>query len=95
MPVRLGLVVFVLDTCSMCKDYLPRLKVAAAGLPLDVRDAASKMAEKFGVKYAPTTLVVSKLGVHSRVESALSNEEIVKFLAPVRKANKISATSRR
>jgi hypothetical protein len=79
------LLVFVLRGCSSCKEFMPRLRRGASGLPVAVQDAQGDLAKHLGVKYAPTTLIVSRRGVHGRIESSISDAEIAQFLAPVRR----------
>lgn len=64
--------VFVMDGCSACDEYLPVFKKIAApykqaGIPIliydigdDAPDAVDALAERFGVEATPTTVVARR-----------------------------------
>jgi thioredoxin-like negative regulator of GroEL len=65
--------VFVMDGCAACHEYVPRLKRLVGGkVGLHVRDVGRdpRLAAEFGIRATPTTIVRTRSGaVHRRVGS--------------------------
>lgn len=75
-------IVFVMQGCSACHEYLPRVKRLVDGkIGLHVRDVNTvpQLAAKFGVRATPTTVVRTRSGaVHRRVGNV--DDDIVRTL---------------
>jgi len=84
-------VVFVMEGCGACKEYLPRFKKLAepyrkAGLPILIYDAASKdervqnFADRVGVDATPTTAILKRGPGVLKAEGSIPDEEIQQIL---------------
>ena len=77
-------VVFTMKGCPACQEYLPRFRRIAqrwaSCIPvvyLDAaKDAQQDRADKFTIKYTPTTLILKRPNGFLKWESSLSDEEI-------------------
>ena len=82
-----GVIVFVMDGCPACEQYLPRLhdKAREHGIKLNVYNVedrrGSAIADDHRVRATPTTIGRNSRGALKRKVGAMENADLDKFLS--------------